>query len=82
MNVGPYCPVDPVTNMNWMEYLTATSVELIEKLEVDGLFYDNVNDSPYYDGGLVDANADNIPDGGEGPSGHGWIEGEWFAYYF
>jgi hypothetical protein len=76
MNVGPYCPVDPNTTKNYVQYFSEKSVSFIGGLETDGVFFDNImSDGGSFDKGNVDIDGDNVPDRGNGPSGHGWFDG-------
>jgi hypothetical protein len=76
MNVGPYCPVDPKTKMNYVQSFVAQTLSELVALQVDGIYYDNIgSDGSFFCKGLVDANGDNVPDQGNGPSGYGWFNG-------
>ncbi len=76
MNVTPYCPTDG-NGRKWTDYLAATAVSQAVS-PWDGVFFDSVGSSgwPSLNGGTLDANNDNVADGGLGPSGTGWLDGE------
>jgi hypothetical protein len=76
-NASSYCPIDPATGQTWDQYLATAATREIAKSGVDGIFLDGtgVSETSVSDG-QVDANNDNVPDGGNGPSGTGWADGE------
>ena len=77
LNVTPYCPPDPATGQTWIDYLVQQARNDLAAAPWDGIFFDNVGPSvSQMDNGRIDANNDNIPDGGNGPSGTGWQDGE------
>jgi hypothetical protein len=80
VNASSYCPVNPATGQTWDQYLAATATHAIAGTQWDGIYLDGGNSVDNPSGGgpayaQIDANDDNIPDGGDGPSGTGWIDG-------
>jgi hypothetical protein len=77
LNVTPYCPTDPTTGLTWARALAQRARSVVASGPWDGVFFDNVNTSwASFDNGRLDANNDNVADGGDGPSGTGWKDGE------
>ena len=77
LNVTPYCPANPTTGQTWTAYLAATAISALASAPWDGIFFDAASPSiAYLSNGQVDANNDNVADGGDGPSGTGWADGE------
>ena len=75
--MSTYCPANPATGQTWTQYLAAYATGLLTSAPWDGIFYDVVNASQANtSNGQVDANNDNTADGGDGPSGSGWVAGE------
>ncbi len=77
LNITPYCPTDSAGN-TWESYLATTAAAQLSSGPWDGIFFDSVGSSgwAFLDDGQLDANNDNVADGGEGPSGTGWATGE------
>ncbi len=77
LNVTRYCPADPRTGLTWATYLTR---ELRRRLAIapwDGVFLDDANSRIHWvSGGRIAATNSNVADGGDGPSGQGWPEGQ------
>src|SRR5579883_527482 len=77
LNVTPYCPPDPQSGLTWAQYLARQAPALLAAGPWDGLFLDDASTSfSALSDGQLDANNDNLPDGGDGPSGTGWRDGE------
>ncbi len=77
LNVTPYCPPDPQSGLTWAQYLARQAPALRAAGPWDGLFLDDASTSfSALSDGQLDANNDNLPDGGDGPSGTGWRDGE------
>lgn len=76
LNVTPYCPVDPATGQTWVEYAAQQARKQLAEAPWDGILWDdgNVSFARLY-AGQLDADNDNVADGGEGPSGAGWQQG-------
>ncbi len=77
LNATTYCPTNPATGQTWVMYLTATAAATLAKAPWDGIFLDSINPEGWagLNDGALDANNDNVADGGEGPSGTGWGDG-------
>jgi hypothetical protein len=76
LNLSPYCPVNPSTGQSWSSYLAQQAQADLAAAPWDGVYYDDSNSSiANLSGGQVDANNDNVADGGDGPSGTGWKDG-------
>jgi Carbohydrate binding domain/Hypothetical glycosyl hydrolase family 15 len=77
LNLTPYCPTNPATGQTWAGYLAQQVKNDLAAAPWDGVFYDNANASwATLLNGQLDANNDNVADGGNGPSGTGWSAGE------
>ena len=75
LNASSYCPVDPATGQTWDQYLATTATRSIAGTQWDGIYLDGGGDFAWVANGQIDANSDNVPDGGDGPSGTGWVDG-------
>lgn len=76
LNVTRSCPPDPKTGLIWTSYLAHYVARLMTSASWDGVFYDDVNSSiQWMAGGAIDADNNNKPDGGSGPSGNSWGNG-------
>lgn len=76
LNVTRYCPRDPQTRRTWIEYAAVWEKRELANVPWDGILWDDGNVSfAHLSGGNLDANNDNVADGGEGPSGRGWQDG-------
>jgi hypothetical protein len=76
MNITPYCPTNG-SGQTWETYLAAQATSLLASYPFDGVMFDNADyTKSYVEGGQLDANNDNVADGGNGPSGTGWKDGE------
>jgi hypothetical protein len=77
LNMTSYCPTNPATGQTWVQYLAHQVATTLASGPWDGVFYDVTNTSMTgADGGQIDANNDNVADGGNGPSGTGWSDGQ------
>ena len=76
LNVTRYCPVDPATGQTWVRYLAGRAARVLATAPWDGIFYDDADRSiAGLSAGQVDANNDNVADGGNGATGTGWADG-------
>jgi hypothetical protein len=76
LNVTPYCPVNPRTRQSWVQYAAAEAKRTLTTAPWDGILWDDGNVSfSHLSNGNLDANNDNVADGGDGPSGAGWQDG-------
>lgn len=77
LNVSASCPQNPTTGQTWAQYLAVQAVRDLTVAPWDGVFYDVTNTSQAgSENGQIDANNDNVADGGNGLSGNGWATGE------
>jgi hypothetical protein len=77
LNVTPYCPTNPATGQTWDQYAAQQVRADLGSAAWDGVFFDDANNSfTQVSNGQLDANNDNVADGGNGPSGSGWNSGE------
>jgi hypothetical protein len=77
LNVTPYCPTNPATGQTWDQYAAQQVRADFGGAAWDGVFFDDANNSfTQVSNGQLDANNDNVADGGNGPSGSGWNDGE------
>jgi hypothetical protein len=77
LNVTPYCPKNPANGETWAQYAAYEVWSQTTTYGWDGVFFDDANTSfEQVSNGQIDANNDNVADGGEGPSGTGWRDGE------
>jgi len=76
LNVTRYCPVDPATGQTWVHYLAGRAARVLAAAPWDGIFYDDADRTiAGLSDGQVDANNDNVADGGNGATGTGWADG-------
>jgi len=76
LNVTRYCPVDPATGQTWVRYLAGRAARVLAAAPWDGIFYDDANRSiAGISAGQIDANTDNVADGGNGATERGWANG-------
>jgi len=76
LNVTPYCPTNPTTGQTWVGYAAHLTQIEMNSAPWDGVLWDDGNTSfAHISSGQLDADNNNIADGGNGPSGVGWAEG-------
>jgi len=77
LNVTRYCPADPRTGLTWVAYLVRETQRRLAAAPWDGVFFDDANSRIHWvSGGRIAGANSNAADGGDGPSGQGWPEGQ------
>lgn len=77
VNVTRYCPIDPHTGLTWVAYMVQEIRRRLAKSPWDGVLLDDANSRiRWVSGGRITATNSNVADGGDGPSGQGWPEGQ------
>jgi hypothetical protein len=76
-NLSSLCPRDP-QGRTWADFLAAYMAQMVQRNGWDGVFFDNTDEVP--SDPWLDANNDNLPDGGVVGGTNVWHQGELYLF--